>query len=371
MSSHPASHSPMSTDHEHLIPLPALQSAMRTLVRGFGSDPAEVEAVVGNLIEANLRGHDSHGIGMLPRYAQAYLEGNLHPNSHVKTVLDAGALLRLDGQAGFGQVIGQEAMALGIARAKELGTCIIGLGNSHHLGRIGAWAEQVAAAGLVSMHFVNVISRAIVAPHGGGDARFGTNPFCAGVPLSGREPVILDFATSMIAQGKTRVAMNKGELVAPGYLIDDQGKPTQEPRYSVVPPFGALLTFGGHKGSGLAMMCELLGGALASGMTQRSNDMSKKRVLNGMFSVLVDPAALADRAAFEAETLAFLDWYKASPLRDGFDAVQVAGEPERAWRAQRVAQGVPVDTTTWDEILAAADSLGVAPASIQAAAGLG
>ena len=353
-----------------LIPLPRLLSAMRRLVQAFGSSPAEVEAVVGNLVEANLTGHDSHGIGMLPRYADAFLQGGLQPNAQVSTLHDAGTLLRLDGNRGFGQVIGQQAMALGIARAQAQGSCIVALGNAHHLGRIGAWAEQVAAAGLVSMHFVNVISRGIVAPFGGSDARFGTNPFCAGVPLTGRPPVILDFATSMIAQGKARVAMNKGELVAPDCLIDDQGRPTQEPRYTVVPPWGALLTFGGHKGFGLALMCELLGGALASGMTQRDDDASQKRVLNGMFSVLIDPAALTDRSAFEAEAQAFIDWVKASPPREGFDDIRIAGEPERAYRAQRTAQGVPVDATTWQEILAAAGRLGVDPAAVQADAGL-
>lgn len=358
----------MSTPH--LIPLPLLRDAMHRVVRGFGSEPDEVEAVAGNLIDANLTGHDSHGIGMLPRYADAFVQGGLRPNTHVSVVQDGGTLLRLDGNAGFGQVIGREAMALGIIRARETGSCIVALGNSHHLGRIGAWAEQAAAAGLVSMHFVNVISRAIVAPHGGADARFGTNPFCAGVPLTGREPVILDFATSMIAQGKTRVAHNKGELVAADCLIDDHGRPTRDPRFAVVPPFGALLTFGGHKGFGMALMCELLGGALAAGMTQRDHDTSKKRVLNGMFSVLLDPAALSDRAAFEQEALAFIDWVKACPPREGFDPVQLAGEPERAMRAKRTAEGVPVDETTWQEILAAAGTLGVSRAEVNRAAGL-
>lgn len=354
----------------HTIALERLNTAIRLVVRGFGSSAAEVEAVASNLIEANLTGHDSHGIGMLPRYTESFLEGGLHPNTHVRTVLDTGALLRLDGDAGFGQVIGQEAMALAIERAQQHGSCIVALGNAHHLGRIGAWAEQVARAGLVSMHFVNVISRGIVAPFGGGDARFGTNPFCAGVPFTGREPVILDFATSIIAQGKTRVAMNKGELVPPEHLIDDHGRPTLEPRYTVVPPFGALLTFGAHKGYGMALMAELLGGALASGMTQRDHDSSKKRILNGMFSVLVDPARLGDRAAFESEALAFIDWVKASPPREGFDDVLIAGEPERAKRKLRTAEGVPVDGTTWQEILTAAGKLGVAPASVNAAAGL-
>ena len=355
----------------HLIPVPQLRTAMQAVVQGFGSSEAEVQAVATNLIDANLTGHDSHGIGMLPRYAEAFLQGGLRANAHISTLLDSGSMLRLDGNAGFGQVIGAEAMALGIARAQASGSCIVALGNSHHLGRIGAWAEQAAAAGLVSLHFVNVISRAIVAPHGGADARFGTNPFCAGLPLAGRDPVILDFATSMIAQGKTRVALNKGELAPPDCLIDDQGRPTREPRYSVIPPFGALLTFGAHKGFGMALMCELLGGALAAGMTQRDDASAQRRVLNGMFSVLVDPAMLADRSAFEAEALAFLDWVKASPAREGFGPVAVAGEPERASRARRLVEGVPVDATTWQEILGAAAKLGVDPAAVQAAAGLG
>lgn len=354
----------------HVVPSGRLHEAMCRVVRGFGSSEDEVQAVAGNLIEANLTGHDSHGIGMLPRYADAFLEGGLQPNAHVEVVSDAGALLRLDGQAGFGQVIGREAMALGITRARSHGSCVVALGNAHHLGRIGAWAEQAAAAGLVSLHFVNVIARGIVAPHGGADARFGTNPFCAGVPLAGRPPVVLDFATSVIAQGKTRVAHNKGEPVPPGCLIDDHGQPTTDARYGVLPPFGALLTFGAHKGYGLALMCELLGGALAAGMTQRNDDTSRRRILNGMFSVLVDPSVVADRAAFEQEALAFIDWVQASPPREGFGPVQVAGDAERASRARRSAEGVPVDATTWQEILDAAARLGVAPAAVNAAAGL-
>ncbi len=357
-------------NQHHTIGLARLHAAIRLVARGFGSSADEVDAVADNLIEANLTGHDSHGIGMLPRYADAYREGGLRPNAHVTTVLDAGALLRLDGGAGFGQVIGREAMALGIARARKLGSAIVALGNSHHLGRIGAWAEQCAQAGLVSLHFVNVISRAIVAPFAGSDARFGTNPFCAGVPLTGREPVILDFATSVLAQGKMRVAHNKGEPAPPDTLLDDRGRPTQEPKYAVVPPFGAILAFGLHKGSGLAVLCELLGGALAAGATQRTGDTSKRRVLNGMLSVLIDPARLAERTAFEGETLAFLDWVRASPPRAGFDRVCIAGEPEREARAQRTARGVPVDATTWREILDAAAKLGVDPRAVNAAAGL-
>jgi uncharacterized oxidoreductase len=159
--------------------------------------------------------------------------------------------------------------------------------------------------------------------------------------------------------------------LAPDCLLDDHGRPTRDPRYGVVPPFGALLTFGGHKGSGLAMICELLGGALAAGTTQRDADGSRRRVHNGMLSVLLDPAALGDRRAFEQEALAFVKWFKASPPRDGFEAVLVAGEPELAARARRRAEGVPVDDATWAEILGAAAKLKVDAAAVDAAAEFG
>ena len=354
----------------HTIHVEPLRAAVQELMRGFGSAPREIELVTENLIQANLTGHDSHGIGMLPRYANAFLEGGLTPNAHVLTKLDGGALLALDGQAGFGQVIGHETMELGIARAKAHGSCIVALANSHHLCRIGAWAEMAVAAGLVSIHFVNVISRPIVAPWGGCDARFGTNPFAVGIPIAGRAPVILDLATSVVAQGKTRVAHNKGERLPPGQLLDDSGEPTTDPRFGVVEPYGALRTFGEHKGFGLALVCELLGGALAGGLATHAAADGKQRVLNGMLTILFDPQRLGDAAVWSSEMQAFLDWVVASPPQAGTERVRVAGEPERDTRAQRLAQGIPVDPTTWIELLAAAAKLGRDPARVHALAGL-
>jgi len=352
------------------IPLERLRAAVGEIVRGFGSTPREVDLVADNLLQANLTGHDSHGIGMLPRYANAFLEGGLRPNAHVLTRLDAGTLLALDGQAGFGQVIGLEAMQLGIERAKRHGSCIVALANSHHLCRIGAWAEMAVAEGLVSMHFANVISRPIVAPWGGSDARFGTNPFAVGIPVPGRDPIILDMATSVIAQGKTRVAHNKGESLAPGQMLDDKGRPTTDPKFGVIEPLGALRTFGEHKGFGLALACELLGGALAGGIATHGPASGAQRVLNGMLTVLFDPLRLADASVFGAEMQAFLDWVKASPPQDGVDRVRVAGDPEREMRAKRLAEGIPVDATTWQELLAATAKLGRDPADVNRLAGV-
>lgn len=341
----------------------SLSRFVATILVAAGSSQAEADAVAGNLVLANLSGHDSHGVGMVPRYVDAVLEGGLKPNSSVRTVLDAGAMLTLDGQRGYGQVVGAQAMEMGIARAKQHGSCILALGNAHHLGRIGHWAEMAIAQGLVSMHFVNVLSRPVVAPWDGGDGRFGTNPCCIGVPLAGREPFLLDFATSRVAQGKMRVAHNEGRRVDEGYLIDEQGRPTTDPGVVVVPQsnglFGALRTFGEHKGYGMAVACELLGGALTgSGTWHRPADQSRT-VVNGMLTILIDPRGLGTQETFEREALAFVDWLQAGPAAAGAQRVRVAGEPEREARTLRARAGIVVDDTTWGELLSSARKAGV------------
>ncbi len=355
----------MGATQTHIFELDSLRQAIHAVVRGFGSDEREVRLVTENLIQANLTGHDSHGIGMLPRYVESFHEGGLKPNAHVDIKLDSGALLSLDGHAGFGQVIGHETMELGIARAKQHGSCIVALGNSHHLCRIGAWAEMAVAEGLISIHFVNVLSRPIVAPWWGTDARFGTNPFCVGIPLPGGTPFLLDLATSAIAQGKTRVAHNKREPLKPGLMIDDKGHETTDPVFGVKPPYGALRTFGEHKGYGLAVACELLGGALSAGLTMRAPSDGKRRVLNGMLTIIIDPSRIGDTQAVGEEMLAFIDWVKASPPIAGENSVLIAGEVEQQMRESRSAQGVPVDDNTWQEILAGAGELGVNPHIVQ------
>jgi uncharacterized oxidoreductase len=346
------------------LPAQSLQAQVTTVLIAADSTAEEAAAVAANLVLANLSGHDSHGVGMLPRYVDAVLEGGLKPNTGVKVVLDTGSLLTLDGQRGYGQIVGAQAMALGMERAKTYGSCIMTLANAHHLGRIGHFAEMAVAQGLVSLHFVNVLSRPVVAPFGGADGRYGTNPCCIGVPLAGRDPFVLDFATSRVAQGKMRVAHNEGRRVEPGTLIDEHGRPTTDPGVVVVPQsnglFGALLAFGEHKGYGMAVACELLGGALTgSGTWHKPTDPAVRAVINGMLTILIDPAKLGTQATFEQEALAFVDWLRAGPVAPGFDAVQIAGDPERAYRARRQDQGIAVDAQTWQEIVAAGRKVGV------------
>jgi uncharacterized oxidoreductase len=346
----------------------ALVRAIEAIAAAGGSEPSEARLVAENLVEANLLGHDSHGIGMMPRYVEALLQGGLKANRHVEVRLDAGALLSLDGGTGYGQVIGGEAMTLAIARAKQHGASVTALANAHHLGRIGHWAEMALAEGLVAMHFANVLSYARVAPHGGANGRFGTNPCCIGIPLPGEPPLLLDMATSAVAQGKLRVAHNKKQKVPPGLLIDDHGNPSDDPRWGVVQPFGAMLTFGAHKGYGLAVVCELLGGALTGGGTMHGPKSSRPGALNGMLTILFDPHRIGTEAVFEREALAYLDWLRSSPPAPGFDRVRIAGEPERETRARREREGIPVDDETWKEIRAAAAKLKLAPEKIEALA---
>jgi uncharacterized oxidoreductase len=342
-----------------------LTRAVEAVIAAGGSDAREARLVAENLVTANLLGHDSHGIGMVPRYIDALLEGGLAANQHPKPTMDAGALLALDGCKGYGQTIGHEAMEMAIERAKKHGSCVMVLANSHHLGRIGHWAEMAVAQGLVSIHFVNVISHARVAPYAGRDARFGTNPVCIGIPLPGEAPFLLDMATSAVAQGKMRVAHNKREKVSPGLLIDDQGRPTDDPRYAVVPPLGAILAFGGHKGYGLAVACELLGGALTGGGTWHYDESKKQRVLNGMLAVLIDPVRLGTADAFGSEARHFLDWLRTGRPAAGADKVRIAGEPERETRAKRERDGISVDDNTWKEILAAGAKVSLDGARIE------
>jgi uncharacterized oxidoreductase len=340
------------------------------IVERGGSDPSEARLVAENLVLADASGHASHGVGMLPRYVDALTEGGLIPNRAPHVELDTGVLVRLDAGWGYGQVAGRDAMALGVERAQRHGVCVVALHDAHHLGRIGHWAEACVEAGLVSLHFVNVVSRPIVSPHGGLDARTGTNPVCIGVPRLDQPPIVLDFATSRIAQGKVRLAFNRGESLPPDTIIDDRGEPTNDPRYTQIPPFGAILPFGEHKGFGLGVIAELLGGALCGGLTLHESHAGKRRIHNGMLSILIDPAQLGVASRWVTESEAYLDWLRDSPVAAGTDGVRLPGEPEREHRERCARDGITLDRQSWEEIIAAATQLGLKRGECETLAGL-
>jgi uncharacterized oxidoreductase len=325
-----------------------------------GSAPAEAGAVAARLVGANLVGHDSHGVVRVPAYLKLMKEGGLAINAHAEIVFATDALAVIDGKRGFGQVIGEEAMRIGIAKAAKSGVAVVALRHSSHLGRIGDWAEICAEAGLASIHFVNVVGAgAIVAPFAGRDRRLSTNPFAAGMPVAGGEPIILDMATSVLAEGKVMVARNKQATLPEGVLIDGHARPTTDPNDLYDEPPGAILPFGAHKGYGLSVFCDLLSGVLSGGGCNHPGGAPPPGILNNMLSILLDPAPGRSAADVAPDIDAFIAWLKSSaPLEPGGE-VLVAGEPERRSRALRSLRGIPLDETSWGNVVSAARELGV------------
>ena len=343
------------------VPHASLKIAVRAMLAAMGSAEAEAETVADHLVEANLRGHDSHGVGMMPKYVENWQAGTLAVNRPLEIVRDDGPFLVADAGGGHGQVAAMEITRRTLARARETGVAVSGLILAHHVGRVGTYGEACAAAGMVSIQFVNVGGHpATVAPFRGRDARFLTNPVCIAVPAGeGRPPVVLDFATSGVALGKVRVALNEGRRMADGLLIDSAGRPTGDPAVMFAAPAGALTPMGAHKGYGLALMAELLGAALTGGMTIRPERGRDAGIRNNMLTIIIDPDRLAGREPFLAEVAAVVDWVKASPPADPAEPVLVAGEPEQLSRAERLRTGIPIDRTTWAGLQAAAEAAGL------------
>ncbi|MCP5373076.1 MAG: malate/lactate/ureidoglycolate dehydrogenase [Hyphomicrobiales bacterium] len=352
------------------IPADALTALGEAIVRGMGGAAGEAALVARHLVDANLAGHDSHGIGMLPSYVAGIRAGKLRLGAELETLRDRGPVLLFDGQRGFGQVMARAAMERGVERARRDGLAAVGLRNSFHIGRIGAWGEICAAAGFVSLHFVNVRSRPIVAPFGGSDARFSTNPVCVALPATDDTPrVVLDMATSQIALGKARVAYHKGVPVPPGSLIDHTGAATDDPAVMFEDPKGALRPMGLHKGYALAVICELLGGGLTGGGTWGSAEPEPDLIVNNMTTVILDPDLFGAGAELRRDIDAFTAWVKASPPAPGVEAVMVPGDPERRTRDERLRNGIPMDAGNWAALCAAAAEAGLDDGAVRGIVG--
>jgi len=340
-----------------------LTKFVTALFRHTGTESTTAATVAKHLVEANLKGHDSHGVGMIPAYLRNISAGLLQQNAASQVIRDNGAVIMLDGQMGFGQRVGKEATEFAIERVRETGIVCLGLRNAHHLGRIGTYGEQCATAGLISTHYVNVVGHApSVAPHGGREPRMVTNPYCAVVPRDDGPPIVLDMATSAIALGKVRVAHHKGQPVPEGALIDHAGEATTDPAVLFSEPKGSLGPFGGHKGYGLAVICELLGGALAGEWTAQPGHATNKNgtqnvnhnIVNNMLVFILDPAATGNAQGFQGEVDAMVSYLQACPPATGHDRVRVPGEPEQECLAQRQRTGIPIDRSSWSSICKAA-----------------
>ncbi len=281
-----------------------LTDLVTEMMQGAGSAPPEARAVAENLVEANLMGHDSHGVGLAPRYIRNAQAGTMSPGARPSVVTDNGAYLLLDGNMGYGQTVCREAMELAIGRARQSGVCIMGLRRTHHMGRIGAWGEMAAQAGLVSIHYVNTTGhRPYVSPWGGYEAKYSTNPYCTAIPATDDTPmIVLDMATSRVAHGKVRVAYYGGKQTPPDALIGPDGRPTEDPSVIFEEPYGAMLSFGQHKGYGLAMICEILAAGLTAGGTARPENMDQDTICNNMLSIVLDPAGFGADIPFRSTT---------------------------------------------------------------------
>jgi uncharacterized oxidoreductase len=296
----------------------------------------------------------------VPRYLDWLRDGTLKPNTPPTVVFDSDTIAIIDGNRGFGQVIGEFAAKLGIAKARNTGIAMIGLRNVGHLGRVGDWSDMAAEAGQVSLHFLNTSGAQRVAPYGGTDRRLSTNPISIGVPIEGAEPVVLDVTTSMVAEGKLMVAMNKAD----GWIIDRAGAPTNDPGDFY--DGGALLTVGGHKGSGLSMVTDLLAGAVSTG---RSSDAGDPILRNNMLSIYIAPAIYDADGSVGREARRFVDFVKASTPAKAGEPVLAPGDVERRNREARLASGVTIDDRSWADLVAAAASVGVDGEQIQSVLG--
>jgi uncharacterized oxidoreductase len=356
------------------VPVDVLQGFIAAIFTKAGCAADEGGRIAHHLLSANLTGHDSHGVIRTPRYVQWLQEGKVKAAQTITVVHETATHAIVDGNWGFGQTVAPQAVDLGIAKAREAGISVIGLRFAGHIGRIGDWGERAAEAGLISIHFVNVAGGELVAPFGGVDRRFSTNPLCIACPTA-EGPLVLDFATSLVAEGKVLVASNGGKPVPAGSLIEPDGTLSDDPRTLYGPiegthvrdsaqGAGALRAFGEHKGSGLAFMCEILAGCLTEGGTSGPIPGGKRsRIANGMLSIYLSPGGFG-AASFQRAAREYTDYVKASRPASPGTEVLVPGETEARTRAARLRDGVPLQPTTWAAICATAAGLGLTPPAV-------
>ena len=358
-------------DGQVYVDAQAMERLVGAVFERAGCDAEEAHRIAWRLTGANLRGHDSHGVLRTRRYVEWMEEGKVFPGRRIEVERETEVLAVIDGDYGFGQTVGEQTVDLGVRKASRHGVAVTALKNAGHLGRIGDWAERAAESGCASIHMVNVRGSLLVAPYGAIERRGSTSPFCAGVPLPGAPPIIHDFATSVVAEGKAMVALLGGKPLPGDALVDADGNPTSDPRplYGETSPGrthdphtgpGALNAFGLHKGSGLNFFMEMFAGALTgSGTAAALGDTGKRRFCNGMLSIYMQVDAFHEDDWFAREVGAYVEYWKAArPSRPGGE-VLVPGEKERRTMVERRESGLPLSEGAWEDILAAAEKVGM------------
>ena len=351
------------------VPTDALHALVADVFLAAGCSGPEADRIARHLLAADLAGHPSHGVVRVRGYVDMLRAGAVVADQQVSVVSDDGSLVVLDGGYGFGQTVGEQAVAIGLERVADRGIAVVALRHAGHLGRIADWALQAADAGYVSVHFVNVTGDGLVAPFGGRERRFGTNPIAIGIPQLDRPPILIDFATSVVAEGKARVALNGGKPVPADALVGPDGEVTGDTSvlYGDVPEGknpdprrgpGALRAMGDQKGSALALACEILAGVLTG-----SGVSGDQPFCNGMLSIYLSPDHFGAQA-FLAQATDFADHVRAAAPAAGHGSVSVPGDIERALADEQRANGIDLAAGTWDDLALTADKVGVALPSI-------
>ncbi len=311
----------------------------------------EAEVVTRSMVDANLVGHDSHGVIHLPKYVREIETGLIQPNAPIETVHESASIAVLDGNWGFVPVIASRAVEMAIQKAKQTDVSSVAVSRCNEVGRLGGYACLAADAEMIALLMVNDHGGGTcVAPHGGVEGRLSTNPIACAVPIEGKYPIILDMSTSVVASGKIRVKQHRNEALSKGWLINSDGEPTTNPNefYETTP--AAILPFGGiaaHKGFGLSVIVDLLAGALTGAGCSRSSDA---RVGNGLFVHVMNVASFREFPGFSAEIERFINYIKSAKRAAGVDEILMPGE--RGWDEQRKREqeGIPIDDETWQQI---------------------
>lgn len=327
----------------------ALRQVTLAILAAVGTPPDAALAVCESLVEANLLGHDSHGIMRLPQYIELVRVGAVVPQALPRIATQRQATAQVDGMYGWGQPAARCATQAAIELAGEFGVGAATIVNCNHIGRVGEYVEMIARAEMVGIALCN--AGPAVAPYGGYQRIMGTNPFAWAAP--GQPPLVLDFATSVVAEGKLRVARTKGEPIAPGLVVDTAGQPTRDPADFYAG--GALQAFGLHKGSGMSLLIELMARGLCGVDPTQSHPIGQNGPL--ILALNIPFLAPADQFAGAAERLR--NQVAASPPLAGFSEVLLPGDPERRARERRLAEGIPLPQPTWDAIVALAEEWGV------------
>ena len=333
-----------------------LKSIASSIFAASGSQPNDAEIVADSLVGANLAGHDSHGIMRIPEYIGWIQAGqvNLSSTSHITHSTESFAVL--DGDWGWGQVIGRRAVELAFDKASATGVATVFCRNSCHIGRVGEYPERLARRGFASVMFVNTHGAGrLVAPWGGIDRRLSANPIGVGIPRVGSDPMVVDISTCAMAEGKLRNMMTAGQPVPAGCIIDAEGRASTNALDFYGPPPGALLAFGGHKGFALALAADILAGALSGAGCSRAD---ATRVGNSFMITAID-VGLVRSEDFSRDVSELVEFVKSSRVAEGNQEILIPGEPESRMRQRREKEGIPVHPATWDSVLEVAGRFGV------------